>query len=189
MSRVRRSVGSLMLTGALAAGGGGAIALAPAAVAAPTPDTVAASAATQSLRAWPVYNRGDRGPNVRSIQFMLRDFSSATRFLAADGIYGRETTKAVRLYQESRDLSVDGVVGPRTWSKLTHEFVARRGDRGETVRAVQVQLRKHGYSIAIDGAFGPRTEAAVRAVQKRYGLTVSGVAGPATWRALVTHRN
>lgn len=189
MSRVRRSAGCLLLAGALAAGGGGALALAPAASAASTSDVVAASMTTRVVPAWPAYNRGDRGPNVRTIQFLLRNFSSATRFLAADGIFGPQTAQAVRLYKESRGLPVDGIVGTRTWDQLTHEFGVARGDRGPDVKAAQVQLRKNGYRITIDGVFGPRTEGAVRAAQQRYGLTVNGVVDATTWRALVTRHN
>lgn len=191
MSRVRRSAAGLLLAGVLAAGAGGAIALAPAASAAPTSEVVTANIATPSaVLAWPVYNRGDRGPNVRTIQFLLRNFSSATRFLAADGIFGPETARAVRLYKESRGLPVDGVVGWRTWEQLAQEFGVARGDRGPDVKAAQVQLRKNGYrGITVDGIFGPRTEGAVRAAQTRYGLNVDGVVDATTWRALVTHRN
>ncbi len=50
------------------------------------------------------------------------------------------------------------------------------------VRRLQVAL-----GVAVDGEFGPHTEAALRHLQARDGLTVDGVAGPATWRALGLH--
>lgn len=60
----------------------------------------------------------------------------------------------------------------------------RRGARGEAVRNLQSALSKHGYPVAIDGLFGPRTQRALQAFQSQNGLTVDGVAGPATMAAL-----
>lgn len=39
--------------------------------------------------------------------------------------------------------------------------------------------------VAVDGVFGERTESAVIAFQTAHGLAPDGVAGPATWAALV----
>jgi murein DD-endopeptidase MepM/ murein hydrolase activator NlpD len=53
------------------------------------------------------------------------------------------------------------------------------------VAALQVALRAKGaYSGAVDGLTGPGTRAAVRSFQRRAGLTVDGVAGARTLRAL-----
>lgn len=59
------------------------------------------------------------------------------------------------------------------------------GTRGSDVRWVQQRLRGWGYyRAAVDGRYGPRTAAAVRLFQRRNGLRVDGVVGPATWSAL-----
>ncbi len=50
------------------------------------------------------------------------------------------------------------------------------------VRRLQAALH-----VAVDGEFGPHTEAALRSLQAHAGLTVDGVAGPATWHALGLH--
>jgi peptidoglycan hydrolase-like protein with peptidoglycan-binding domain len=59
------------------------------------------------------------------------------------------------------------------------------GASGEAVRRLQRALRRTpNLSIAVDGIFGPATEAAVREFQQGSGLAVDGVVGPATWNAL-----
>ena len=63
--------------------------------------------------------------------------------------------------------------------------VNRRGDEGHPILTLQELLRAHGNAVAVDGVFGPATEAAVRAVQTRKGLTVDGIVGPQTWAAVI----
>ena len=57
----------------------------------------------------------------------------------------------------------------------------RHGDRGTEVRGWQRWLVSRGHSLEADGIFGPRTEAATRAVQRAAGLPASGVVDDATW--------
>jgi hypothetical protein len=59
--------------------------------------------------------RGDRGPDVAEIQTILHDFGYTVK---VDGIYGRQTERAVRSWQRSNGLTVDGVVGPITVASL-----------------------------------------------------------------------
>lgn len=58
--------------------------------------------------------------------------------------------------------------------------VLRKGSKGNDVADVQRALGR----IAIDGDFGPITDAAVRLFQKQYGLEVDGIVGPLTYKAL-----
>lgn len=162
--------------------------VAPSAFADPAPSTHKAtvtSVTKLSQQSWPTLKRGSQGTDVRALQYMLRQFSDATQNLAADGVFGANTQKAVRLYQESRGVEVDGVVGPLTWAKLVNEFPARKGDRGNVVKAVQRELNAHGYRLTVDGAFGTRTDTAVRSFQKAHKLSVDGIVGPLTWHALI----
>lgn len=68
----------------------------------------------------------------------------------------------------------------------------RRGAEGEWVEKLQGLLLGAGYGDIleaesknpIDGIFGAKTEAAVKAFQRDHGLTVDGIVGPKTWAAL-----
>jgi peptidoglycan hydrolase-like protein with peptidoglycan-binding domain len=68
--------------------------------------------------------------------------------------------------------------------------VLRSGSHGSAVDDLQNQLSElgikgaSGLPLAADGHFGPATQAAVEAFQRSHGMTVDGVAGPRTLRAL-----
>ena len=99
------------------------------------------------------------------------------------------------LLAQNWPLLVDGVVGFNTWSRLDPEE-EKKGDKGpkgtvtgETVRLGQSLLNLGppipSPLLAIDGDFGPKTDAAVRAFQTARGLTVDGIIGDdETWPAL-----
>jgi hypothetical protein len=59
--------------------------------------------------------RGDRGPDVVEIQTILHDFGYT---VAVDGVYGKQTERAVKAWQRSNGLAVDGIVGPLTIASL-----------------------------------------------------------------------
>ncbi|MEM1289895.1 MAG: peptidoglycan-binding protein [Cyanobacteria bacterium P01_H01_bin.162] len=62
----------------------------------------------------------------------------------------------------------------------------RIGMTGPAVSRVQETLDSRGfYEGAIDGIFGPATEAAVQDFQASVELVADGVVGPATWQALL----
>jgi hypothetical protein len=58
---------------------------------------------------------------------------------------------------------------------------------GDLVVWAQEHLVTAGYPTAVDGGFGPLTQAAVEAFQTAQGLTVDGIVGPATWAALLRY--
>jgi peptidoglycan hydrolase-like protein with peptidoglycan-binding domain len=61
----------------------------------------------------------------------------------------------------------------------------RSGSRGPEVEDLQRALMRKGINPGpIDGAFGPKTEDAVRRFQERAGLVADGIAGPKTLGAL-----
>lgn len=63
--------------------------------------------------------------------------------------------------------------------------ILREGMVGPAVARVQENLQMRGfYEGAIDGIFGPGTEAAVMNFQSSAQLAEDGIVGPATWQAL-----
>ncbi len=99
--------------------------------------------------------------------------------------------------------------GDNGWCWMTFEEVLRKGEvfaiadvkqhkdirrtlklipkprmTGEDVKLAQTLLNKHGAGIEVDGIFGPATDSAVKAFQKKRGLTADGVIGQDTWNAL-----
>jgi len=109
-----------------------------------------------------------------------------------DGAWGPGTDRAVRRLQRRARIQVDGVAGRRTRYALgrygRHRYgsrILRPGLVGWDVSQTQFLLAWHGFpSGSLDGAFGARTEAAVRRFQRWARLSVDGAPGPATLRAL-----
>ena len=64
------------------------------------------------------------------------------------------------------------------------DTVMKIGSRGESVKWLQFQLRKAGYDIAVDGIYGPKSEAAVKDYQIK--VFADGIAGPLTIDKLKT---
>lgn len=58
------------------------------------------------------------------------------------------------------------------------------GSSGEDVKKLQNALNSVGYSLDVDGQFGPKTQAAVKDYQSKNNLTVDGIAGEKTWGSL-----
>jgi peptidoglycan hydrolase-like protein with peptidoglycan-binding domain len=63
--------------------------------------------------------------------------------------------------------------------------LVRYGMRGPEVLRLQQMIRSAGIDVGpLDGIFGPKTLAGVKAYQASRGLTVDGIAGPQTFGAL-----
>lgn len=63
--------------------------------------------------------------------------------------------------------------------------VLKRGRKGEEVKALQAHLAGYGFEIAVDGSFGPATEAAVMDYQRKHGLSVDGSVGSQTRKQML----
>jgi peptidoglycan hydrolase-like protein with peptidoglycan-binding domain len=145
-----------------------------------------------SISPWPHVRRGDQGHPVRTLQDLLR---ARGHTVAVDGSFGPLTEGAVGAFQQQEGLAIDGVVGPHTWRALN--ITVRRGSTGDAVRGVQEEFQFRNLSgdpslgLAVDGRFGPLTEAAVRGFQEALhtdipSVAVDGIVGPVTWQGLVS---
>lgn len=92
--------------------------------------------------------QGDRGADVSVLQYMLAltaEFNDALTPVSVDGIFGKDTARAVREYQRWAGLDVDGIVGPKTWNSLYRLYAGIERDlRNDDIRfpdddAVQAQ--------------------------------------------------
>ena len=132
------------------------------------------------LRNWPSITRGDEGANVRAIQLLLTAHGDK---VAADGVFGVATQKALRQFQSAHRLVASGETNNPTWEALI--VTAHQGSAGPAVRAAQYELRQQGYAVAADSVFGAQMKTAVQTFQKQTGHTADGVVGRKTWYELV----
>lgn len=65
------------------------------------------------------------------------------------------------------------------------EILSKYGSRGSEVTKIQTKLKRWGYYTGnIDGIYGSQTVTAVKYFQRKNGLTVDGIAGPNTLKAM-----
>ena len=65
------------------------------------------------------------------------------------------------------------------------EALSKYGSRGEEVRTIQTKLKRWGYYNGnVDGIYGSQTMEAVKKFQRKNGLTVDGIAGTKTLKAM-----
>lgn len=67
----------------------------------------------------PTLRKGDKGDTVKYLQTLLLDRGYSLPKYGADGDFGNETLKAVKAFQKDWGLAEDGVVGEKTWERLT----------------------------------------------------------------------
>ena len=92
------------------------------------PGASAAGGATASPEV--IVKRGDRGAAVRRIQEQLG--------ISADGFFGEQTERAVKLFQRSHSLVADGIVGPLTRGALGLRPFSSRSVRRTSTGSVRV---------------------------------------------------
>lgn len=132
---------------------------------------------------------GATGADVRRLQILLV-MTKLLDYQQIDSTFGAKTQAAVKSFQGTQNLVVDGIVGPITWNALPADpntGKLRRGATGSAVTALQKGLLAFGGAGSatdpgpIDGDFGAKTEAAVRAYQSQHSLLPDGIVGDRTW--------
>ena len=143
-----------------------------------------------NIENYPTIRQGSNGNFVKILQYLLNEYGFN---LEVDGAFGGNTLRAVRTFQANNNLTQDGIVGRNTWNALLNlnpqQVVLRRGSRNSGVLFLQKYLLSFLYPItSLDGIFGRETENAVRDFQQENGLTVDGIVGANTWRAILNGR-
>ncbi len=108
--------------------------------------------------------------------------------------FDADVDNAVRIFQQERGITVDGVVGPETFRRLD-EARWQLGDRvlaftaghvmiGDDVSELQRRLNQLGFNAGRpDGIFGPATDGALREFQRGVGVSADGTCSLDTLRA------
>ena len=135
---------------------------------------------------------GSTGNDVKRVQRVLARMLDYNPFGPITGVFDAGVETAVKLFQQNNGLVADGVVGPSTWAVLPSYREAsptlQSGSTGPVVAWLQQALAGADilvefapYTGPIDGIFGPKTDAAVRALQTWAGSTEDGIVSDNTW--------
>ena len=133
---------------------------------------------------------GSNGPLVKVLQ---RNLTRAGFSTAVDGAFGPATKTSLMNWERWKHRRVNGIATRRDRRALRRSarFGTRRlrvGTQGRDVRALQWFLRRAGYGTAVDGAFGPLTQDAVKRWEAARGRQVDGVMTVTDQRALRSGR-
>ncbi len=161
-----------------------------------------------------MYTDDQRRDHVRELQEYLRALSTTDErypLLGVDGLFGPETTEAVRVFQQTTNSPVTGTVQRADWERIVREygdlllqivpartidpfpyptFVLRSADRDPLVYILQVMLGELGSEpLAVTGVYDAATEAAVRRQQLAADLLPTGEVDRITWDYLAALYN
>lgn len=158
---------------------------------------------------------GNSGDSVRVIQYYLDVISAyydTIPPITVNGSFDEATDRAVRAFQQTFGLAVDGIVGRQTWQKMEDVYesirtstdlidggvvlfpgrVLQTGFQGEDVATIQEYLAYIATvypdipAPAVTGVYGLETVQAVEAFQRQFGLPETGTVGVTTWDAIAS---
>lgn len=160
---------------------------------------------------------GTAAEAVRTVQYylsFLSFFFENIDFVPLTGVFDAETERAVRAFQETYGLTVDGIVGRQTWNKLTSVYndivsslpadyqtvlgtvfpgkMIVLGDSGDSVRIIQENLNNIAEydpaipKVNVTGVYDDATLSAVAVLQAQIGREPSGAVDPIIWSEIIT---
>lgn len=141
-----------------------------------------------------ILKKGCSGGKAIDIQRRLRLLGYELGKAELDGIYGPDTERAVKKFQQDRSLLVTGIVDQETWQELV-DAGYKIGDRllylkyppfrGDDVKTLQFWLKSLGfYSYNENGIFCERTHKALLEFQRNMNIPDDGIVGEETLRHL-----
>ena len=119
---------------------------------------------SEAIRPWPLVKEGDNHHPVESVQYLLHQ---RRHLVTIDRIYGPKTTAGVKAFQAGKKPAQDGEAGRRrrrSWPS--------RSSKGRAATPCVAGSKKFVFrkeNLAVDGIFGPRTDAAVKGSWKGLG--------------------
>jgi peptidoglycan hydrolase-like protein with peptidoglycan-binding domain len=155
------------------------------------------------------YEQRDDAPLGKRVLYLGKvgsDVGFVQRWLgiADDDHFGPATRDRVREYQEQRGLKADAVVGPNTWAAMgidgpvtlpepdpaPQPWLMLPAVRSRP-KSFQTWYNRYPFKPAllptirpVANNFGPQSLAALKKVQKRFGLKADGIDGPVTKKLL-----
>ena len=159
-----------------------------------------------------VLKQGSTGSEVEQVQFWLStlaQYESSIPSVTVDGVYGSGTAAAVRAFQRLYGLTVDGIVGRKTWDSLYGKASALRssgpvvtlkrlpypgtpltvGTDSSAVLYYTLLLQRIAYYFSsveappLADRYTDETAAATRSAQELLDLPETGIADADTWTA------
>ena len=156
-----------------------------------------------------ILKRGDSGEEVKTMQAYLNSVNSANiqedgsfgseteialknyqlrKGLDINGIYDSDTKSALEADAAEKATKSRSVQSNSTQRTFVNNGVLKKGKKGAKIKELQTHMNEFmdrkiitGHKkLAIDGSFGPLTDAVVRAYQKAKKIVVDGMVGPIT---------
>lgn len=155
---------------------------------------------------------GNQVKSLQYFLAILSRFIQDIPDVKVDGIFGPNTKDAVMAFQKREGLPANGIVDRATWNKINQVYssviaslppqftvsgaaiypgyVLSSGMSNQDVRTIQTYLHVVAQNdpsippVAVTGTFDDATEAAVYAIQRKYGLRQTGAIDSLTWNRI-----
>ncbi|MCR1960180.1 hypothetical protein CWE04_11985 [Thomasclavelia cocleata] len=145
-------------------------------------------------------SKGDNNNDVKDMQTKLIACGYTCGKSGADGNFGENTLSAVKLFQKDNGLTVDGLAGQKTISKLNSVY-ANRNNSNDWVARLQAECNTQGFSKQkVDGIPGKNTLNGcpilkkgtrgnlTKLLQEKLGIKADGIFGDNTKNAVINYQ-